>query len=224
MNGPFLYEPYRAVMTGRYRDVSDNIGMTERANEGRGVFRPLGGEPGSDTDDGNGKDGIVSFPVVHAEGKLGRRKGSVWENVYLDMRYPQSVFSSSPSSSPACPVIWGRRYSWLASSSILPCLLCCPLSATPQAYLSYTHLSILCLAALFFFSSSSILLTMCSCFILLTWTYHFSRFIVIFLDAFTTLVVPLMCSFRILSLLVTGELSLGKCVLGCKIPAIHIYY
>ena len=67
-----LLQPCRAVMTGRYRDVSDNIGMTERASVGReDVFRPLGGEPGSDTDDGNDKDGIVSFPVVHAEGKLG---------------------------------------------------------------------------------------------------------------------------------------------------------
>ena len=59
-------------MTGRYKDVSDNVGMMIRADEGReAVFRPLGGEPGSDTDDGNDKDGIVSFPVVHAEGKLG---------------------------------------------------------------------------------------------------------------------------------------------------------
>ena len=50
-------------------------------------------------------------------------------------------------------------------------------------------------------STSNILLTMCSSFILLTWPYHFSRFSVIFLDACTTPVVPLMCSFRILSLL-----------------------
>ena len=52
-------------------------------------------------------------------------------------------------------------------------------------------------------STSSILLTMCSSFILLTWPYHFSRFSLIFLEACTTLAVPLMCSFRILSLLVT---------------------
>ncbi len=63
-----------------------------------------------------------------------------------------SPSSSSSSSSLACPVIWGRRYSWLASSSILPCLLRCPLSTLPVSYLSYTHLYILCLAALFFFS------------------------------------------------------------------------
>ena len=62
--------------------------------------------------------------------------------------------------------------------------------------LSYTHLSILGLAALFFFSllcqHPNILLTMWSSFILLTWPYHFSCFSVIFLDTCTTLVVPLM--------------------------------
>ena len=52
-------------------------------------------------------------------------------------------------------------------------------------------------------------LTMCSSFILLTWPHHFSRFSVIFLDACTTLVVPLMCSFRILSLLVTPHMHLS---------------
>ena len=59
-------------------------------------------------------------------------------------------------------------------------------------------------------STSNILLTMCSSFILLTWPYHFSRFSVIFLDACTSLV-PLMCSFRILSLLVTLHIHL--CIL-----------
>ena len=58
-------------------------------------------------------------------------------------------------------------------------------------------------------STSGILLTMCSSFILLTWTYHFSRFSVVFLEACTTLVVPLMCSFRILSLLVTPHIQLS---------------
>ena len=49
-------------------------------------------------------------------------------------------------------------------------------------------------------STSSIILTVCSSFILTTWPYHFSRFLcVIFVDACTTLVVPLMCSFMILS-------------------------
>ena len=58
-------------------------------------------------------------------------------------------------------------------------------------------------------STSNILLTMCSSFILLTWPYHFSRFSVIFLDACTTLVVPLMFSFRIVSLLVTPHIHLS---------------
>ena len=58
-------------------------------------------------------------------------------------------------------------------------------------------------------STSNILLTMCSSFILVTWPYHFSRFSVIFLDTCTTPVVPLMCSFRILSLLVTPHIHLS---------------
>ena len=58
-------------------------------------------------------------------------------------------------------------------------------------------------------STSNILLTMCSSFILLTWPYHFSRFSVIFLEACTTPVVPPMCSFRILSLLVTSHIHLS---------------
>ena len=33
---------------------------------------------------------------------------------------------------------------------MLPCLLCCPFSALPLSYLSYTHLSTLCLASFFF--------------------------------------------------------------------------
>ena len=90
---------------------------------------------------------------------------------------------------------------------MLPSLLCCPLSVPPLSYRSYTHLSILYLERpLLLFpgmSTSSILLTMCSSFILITWAYHFSRCSVIFLDACTALVVPPMCSLRILSLLVT---------------------
>ena len=58
-------------------------------------------------------------------------------------------------------------------------------------------------------STSSIHLTMCSSFILLTWPYHFNRFSVILLDACTPLVIPLMCSFRILSLLVTPHFHLN---------------
>ena len=55
------------------------------------------------------------------------------------------------------------------------------------------------------------LLSMCSSFILLTWPYHFSRCSVIVLHSCTTLVVPLMCSFRILSLLVTPHIHI--CIL-----------
>ena len=58
-------------------------------------------------------------------------------------------------------------------------------------------------------STSNIILTKCSSFILLAWPYHFNRFSVIFLDACTTLVVPLMCSFRIISLLVTPYIHLS---------------
>ena len=58
-------------------------------------------------------------------------------------------------------------------------------------------------------STSNILRTMCSSFILLSWPYHFSHFSVIFLDACTTLVVPLMCSFQIISLLVTPHIHLS---------------
>ena len=44
------------------------------------------------------------------------------------------------SSSLSCPVVWGRRYSCLSYSSMLLCLLSCPVSAPPLSYLSYTHL------------------------------------------------------------------------------------
>ena len=40
-------------------------------------------------------------------------------------------------------------------------------------------------------STSSVRLTMCSSFTLLTWSYHISRFSVILLDSCTTLVVPI---------------------------------
>ena len=58
-------------------------------------------------------------------------------------------------------------------------------------------------------STPIILLIMCSSFILITWPYHFSRFSVIFMDAYATLVVPLMCSFLILSLLDTTHIHLS---------------
>ena len=58
-------------------------------------------------------------------------------------------------------------------------------------------------------STSSILLAICSSFILLTCSYHFCRFSVIFLGACATLVVLIMCSFRIASLIVTPHSHLS---------------
>ena len=113
------------------------------------------------------------------------------------------------SSSLACPVISGRRYSCLSYSSMLPCLLCYPVSVPPLSYLYYTHLFGLYLRLVTGMSTSNILLNTCSSFILIAWPYHFSRFSVIFLDVSTTLVVPLMCSFWILSLLVTPHIHLS---------------
>ena len=71
---------------------------------------------------------------------------------HMKVHFIGSIFQFFFTSSLAWPVIWGRRYSWLASSSILPCLLHCPLSTPPLSYLSYIHICIICLAALFFFS------------------------------------------------------------------------
>ena len=50
------------------------------------------------------------------------------------------------------PYIWGRRYSWWWYSSMLPCLLSCPLSDPSLSCLSCMRLSIIGLAALLFFS------------------------------------------------------------------------
>ena len=88
---------------------------------------------------------------------------------------------------------WGRRYSCLSSSSMLPCLLCCPLSAPPLLYST-------CPPKIF-----PVLL-----FHSLHMAVPLQSFVsIIFLDACTTLVVPLMCSFRILSLLVTPHIHLS---------------
>ena len=88
----------------------------------------------------------------------------------------------------------------------------CPLSAPPLSYHTCFHLRFGCPLLVFpGMSTSSILLTMCPSFILLTRPYHFSRFSVIFSDACTTLVVPLMCSYQILSLLDTPHIHL--CIL-----------
>ena len=93
----------------------------------------------------------------------------------------------------------------------MPCLLHCPLSTPPLSYLSYMHLSILCLAALFFFSLVCPHLAFFSRCALLSFSTHgrtTSAVFAIFLDACTTLVVPLMCSFRMLSLLVTPHIHI----------------
>ena len=122
-------------------------------------------------------------------------------------------WKESSSSSLACPIIWSRRYSWLASFSILPYLLRCPLSTLPVSYLSYTHLSILGLAALFFFSLVCLHLALFSLCAPFSFSSHGRTtsvvFFLIFFDACTTLAVPLMCSFRILSLLVTPHIHLS---------------
>ena len=73
-------------------------------------------------------------------------------NFHADMKQSEETYLASlctvdyilqsltSSSSLACPDIWGRRYIWLFSSSMVPCLLYCPLSAPPPSHLSYTHL------------------------------------------------------------------------------------
>ena len=72
-----------------------------------------------------------------------------------------ALFVVLSSASLACPVIWGGLYSWWSYSSMLPCMLCCPVSGAPLSYSSYTRLSTLGLV-----STSIILLYMGSSFIL----------------------------------------------------------
>ena len=75
----------------------------------------------------------------------------------------------------ACPLISGRRYDCLFSSSMMPCLYIVVFQPH-RSRMSYKHLSILGLAAIFLLSAcmstSSILLTTRSSFILLTWPYY----------------------------------------------------
>ena len=102
----------------------------------------------------------------------------------------------------------------LSSSFILPCLLHCPFSTLPRAVISLLHASFHLRFGCHHLlspgmSTSSILLTMCFSFILLTWPCHFSCFSVVFSEACASLVVPLMCSFQILSLLVTPHIHLS---------------
>ena len=105
---------------------------------------------------------------------------------------PARLFTFSfSSSSLVCPVIWGRRYSclilFLHSALFVALSTFSPASVISLLHASF-HLRFGRPLRLFpGMSTYSILLTMCSSFILLTWPYHFSRFSVIFLDACTTL-------------------------------------
>ena len=93
------------------------------------------------------------------------------------------------------------------------CPVCCVVLFQPRAcHISYWHLSTLALTALFVFFSS--VCPRLSFFSLLIHPHHMAvplNWVVflVFLDTFTTLVVPLMCSFRIVSLLVTSHMYLS---------------
>ena len=118
--------------------------------------------------------------------------------------------TSSSSFPLAFPVIWGRRYGCRSSLSSKPCLLHRPLSVLQSACPSCTHPSTLSLVFLFPGIAFVItLLTTWSSSILMTCPYHFSLLFVIFLDACTTFVVPRMCSFLVLSFLVTPHIHLS---------------
>ena len=92
-------------------------------------------------------------------------------------------------------------------------LLYCPLSDPPVSCLSCTRLSILGLAALFLFSLVCPHLAFFSLCAPLSFSSHGRTtsvvFSVIFLEPCTTLVVPLMSSFRIFSPLVTPHIHLS---------------
>ena len=110
------------------------------------------------------------------------------------------TFKSS-SSSLACPVIWGRRYSWSMILFLHATLFVVLSSFRPTCVMSLLHASFHrrfgCPLLLLFPGMSNLtfkILTMCSSFILLTWPYHFSRFSVIFLDACTFKSLSSFCS------------------------------
>ena len=76
--------------------------------------------------------------------------------------------------------------------AMLACMLCC------LFHMSLTRIFPLrfgrpLLSFPYNMSSSSILLTTCSSFIIITWPFHIRRFSVIFLDSCTTLIAPVMC-------------------------------
>ena len=75
---------------------------------------------------------------------------SRWKEIVSQVMMVKCQISSS---SLACPVIWDRRYTSLVSSSILPCLLRCPLSFSPACVVSLLHASFhLRFGSFFFFS------------------------------------------------------------------------
>ena len=123
-------------------------------------------------------------------------------NMFRDHRgcYMSTLYSIK-SSSLACPVIMGSPVDVYLrnSSSILPCILRCSLSTLHVSYI--IGMSILGSTALFFFSLVCPHLTFFSLCPPLSFSSHvrpphFSIFSGILLDTCTTLVVPLMCSFR----------------------------
>ena len=100
-------------------------------------------------------------------------------NIARYFQKQHQLLSPSPSSFMTCPVIWGRRYSWCVSSSILPSLLRCPAAVISLLHASFRLRFGRPLLLFPGMSTSSILLSMCSSLILITWPYHFSRFSVI---------------------------------------------
>ena len=95
---------------------------------------------------------------------------------------------------------------------MLPCVLSCYLSDPLLSCPSYIHLSILGLSALFFFSLVCPHLAFFSLCAPLSFSSHgrtLHSFYCNFVDACTTLVVPIMCSFRNVSLLVTPHIHLS---------------
>ena len=101
------------------------------------------------------------------------------------------------SSSLVCAITWGRQYRCSYSSPCCPVCYVVLSSFSPASVISLLHASsplmfglpILLVLAM---STTSTHLIMCPSFILITWSYRFSCFSVIFLNSCTILVAPLM--------------------------------
>ena len=104
---------------------------------------------------------------------------------------------------------------------MLPCLLCCPLSSPPLLSASFHRMFGRNLHGM---STSGTLLTTCSSFILITGQLESFFCVCIGRMYCTTLAVPLICSFRILSLLVTphNHLSILISFTSCRAPCPHL--